>query len=338
MRNEEPGGYFRLASRRRLSRRNLGGRLRSDGRQGESKILHGIVIADISDHRAYHLLVVGQLSSFHFAAQEVTQDAPKILMARKRHEGTRVRRHAHEARQQSAVRQCIQLPLDTFLLVKKPPGATKLELACQAAVLEVADHGGKNVIVGRVKVIKNHLWQPIFPVQSIQIIGERSGLPPIANRIKSGVPPQPTEHTRIGIAIGAEVQLFCPAFLGVEAAEEQHEKAGELGGFEGCWLAAAAHFLKDLLRLALGTGLGIAEIYTVIGEPASVPVEIVVAFAESLKHVRDPRYIKIAYPSQLVDPLIEGNRIFGSQRPIGTEARQNPYAGTARRNSFMILE
>jgi hypothetical protein len=76
----------------------------------------------------------------------------------------------------------------------------------------------------------------------------------------------------------------------------------------------------------------------VIGEAASPVVEIVVALTERLKQVGKPRHINVAHCGKFVDPLIEGNGIFGPQRSIGTEARQNPNAWTVRRNSFMVFE
>src|SRR5580700_9352769 len=119
------------------------------------------------------------------------------------------------------------------------------------------------------------------------------------------------------------MQLFCPAFLSVQAPEEQHEEAGKLRGLERCRLAAAAHFVEDLLCFAFA-GLGKAEIQTMIGEAASAMVEIIVAFAESLKQVGKPRHIKVAHGSKFVDPYVEGNGIIGAQRSVGTESRENP--------------
>ena len=70
---------------------------------GEGKILAGVVVTYISDHGAEQGLVIGQFAALDFAADEVAEDAAKVLVARIGHEGTGVRDHADEAGEQTDV-------------------------------------------------------------------------------------------------------------------------------------------------------------------------------------------------------------------------------------------
>ena len=73
-------------------------------------------------------------------ANEVAQHAPKIFMARIRHEGARIGNHPHKKREQSHVQKRIKLPFDSFLLIQKPPARAKLDFPGVAAVLKISRH------------------------------------------------------------------------------------------------------------------------------------------------------------------------------------------------------
>ena len=45
-----------------------------------------VVITNTSNQSSQHFIVIGQLAALGFSADELTQDAPEVLMPRKRHE------------------------------------------------------------------------------------------------------------------------------------------------------------------------------------------------------------------------------------------------------------
>ncbi len=63
----------------------------------QREIIFGVGIADIANHGAHHVKIVGQFAVFHVAPDQIAQNAAKILVTRKRHERTRIRQHSDEA-------------------------------------------------------------------------------------------------------------------------------------------------------------------------------------------------------------------------------------------------
>jgi hypothetical protein len=72
--------------------------------------------------------------------------------------------------------------------------------------------------------------------------------------------------------------------------------------------------------------LRITEIQPVIGQAASLLVEIVVPLSQCSKQVGKPCHIKITQRRKFFDPLIESSAFFRPQCPIGAESRQNSNA------------
>ena len=101
------------------------------------------------------------------------------------------------------------------------------------AVLEIAEHGGEDVIVRRIEVVDDGLGQRIFPVEAVQIGGQRAGLRKIADGIEAGVRAKLFEQAGVVVAQRAEVKLLGPALFRVEPPEEQHHEGGELRLFRG---------------------------------------------------------------------------------------------------------
>ena len=91
-----------------------------------------------------------------------------------------------------------------------------------------------HVVVGRIQVVEHHLRQRVLLVEPVEVAAERVGLRPVADGIEAGVRPDFAEAPRVVVAPRAQVKLLGPALLGIQAAEEQHQVAGEtavlLGG------------------------------------------------------------------------------------------------------------
>src|SRR2546426_12059336 len=129
-------------------------------------------------------------------------------MPRVGHERTRICHHADETREQAEVRKRVELPLDSFLLIEKPPGGAELNFPWNRPVLKVANQGSKHVIVRRIVVVKNRLRQSLLPVELVQISRQGRGLRKIANGIKARVRPKPAQPPRVVVAQRANMQLL----------------------------------------------------------------------------------------------------------------------------------
>src|SRR5262245_21512518 len=55
---------------------------------GEPKILAGIAVTNIPNHRSHQHFIVGNLPALHVSPEQVAQDATEIIVARIRHERT----------------------------------------------------------------------------------------------------------------------------------------------------------------------------------------------------------------------------------------------------------
>ena len=84
----------------------------------------------------------------------------------------------------------LSLPLHAVLLVEEPPARAELHLAGRAAVLEVADHRGQHVVVGRVEVVEDRLGQPVVAVEPVEEPRQRPGDLEVADRVEAGVRPE----------------------------------------------------------------------------------------------------------------------------------------------------
>ncbi len=86
-------------------------------------------------------------------------------------EGAAVGDHAHELAQQSQVGEGVKLALHAVLGVEVPPGGAELHFAGDAAVLEVAQHGGDQVVVHGVVVVEDCLGQVVVAVEAVEKLG-----------------------------------------------------------------------------------------------------------------------------------------------------------------------
>ena len=63
----------------------------------QSQKLFCVVIADVADHWADQIVVIGDFTVFHVCANEVAKDASEVFVSRIGHEGSGIRHHTHES-------------------------------------------------------------------------------------------------------------------------------------------------------------------------------------------------------------------------------------------------
>src|SRR5713101_4848847 len=114
-------------------------------------------------------------------------------------------------------------------MIQEPPGGAKLDFPGNGSILKVPSHGGKQIIIGRIQIVKNRTGKSIFPVEPIQENSEQFSLRPITDRIQSDV--GALEHARVGIAMCTQVELFSPALFRIKMPKEEHHERRELRMF-----------------------------------------------------------------------------------------------------------
>ena len=140
------------------------------------------MVADVLDHAADHFQVVGQQALLDLGPEEVREDAAEVLVTGVGEERAAVGDHAHETAQQALVGERLQLPFHPVLLVEEPPAAAELHFSGRAAVLEIAEHGGDQVVVDRVVVVEDGLGQAVLLIEAVEEPGQRPGQIAIAHR------------------------------------------------------------------------------------------------------------------------------------------------------------
>src|SRR5215831_3469620 len=134
----------------------------------------GVSVTEVLDHPSDERIVVRQLAAIDVGGDEIAEHAAEVLVARIRHERSRIGHHADESRQQAGVRQRVELPADAVLLVKEPPTAAELNLSGHGAVLEIADHRRERVVVRRIEVVDDDLRQRAFSGEPVEVACERA--------------------------------------------------------------------------------------------------------------------------------------------------------------------
>jgi hypothetical protein len=121
---------------------------------------------------------------------------------------------------------------------------------CQAAaypefaVPKIADHGRKDVVILRVCVVNDGFRQEASGVQPVEVSAEGVRLRPIADRVETRVRSESLGHPGVYASHRAEVQLFGPAFFGIEPAEEKHHVTRNFTDSEGATSLPARAALK----------------------------------------------------------------------------------------------
>ena len=180
-------------------------------------------------------------------------------------------------------------------------------------------HAGENIIVGGIEIVDDRFRQRILAVEQIEIRGERPPLRPIADRIETGVGSERRHLPRIGVAIGAEVELLGPAFARVEVAEENHQVACQARGFLRIENFPERNFSKAS-RLAdpwqalrnNGSGRGRRDDSRARGKNRGAGP------ARSRKSARRETSMLATEPRRFVH-LLNGRGLAHAQRAIGTE-------------------
>ena len=122
----------------------------------QTQKLVGVFKANIAYDRAQKFFIVREFTIFNVATEEVAEDAAEVFVAREGHEAARVRQHAYETREKAIVREGIELPLDGFFLIEKPPATTELDFSGWDAVLKGTESSGENVVVGGIDIVEDH--------------------------------------------------------------------------------------------------------------------------------------------------------------------------------------
>jgi len=140
----------------------------------------------------------------------MAQDAPEILMPRIGQKTTGIGQHPDKPAHQSHIGQRIDLPYHTILLIEEPPGRSELYLSGNGPVIEIADHGRNEFIIGRIEIVKNGLRQFVLSIEPVEKPTERPPLGEIADRIPARIGTQPLRHPAVVIAQRPEVELLHP--------------------------------------------------------------------------------------------------------------------------------
>ena len=114
------------------------------------KIIFRVVIADIGNDFPDVLHILRKLPFFDLFPEQVTKHPSEIFVSREGKEASGIRQHPHETADQTHIGKGIHLFDHPVLLVQEPPAGAELYLPSDAPVVEVPDHGCKNLVVGRV--------------------------------------------------------------------------------------------------------------------------------------------------------------------------------------------
>ena len=296
------------------------------------------MIADVFDHRADKIFAVGQFTALDIATQEVAENTAEIFVAGKRHEGAGIGQHADETGEQADVGKRVQLPLNAFLLIEKPPGAAKLDFAGDAAVLEIAGHGGKDVVIAGIEIVEDHLGQGVFAIELIQVGTEGRRLREVHDGIKAEIGAEGLQGAGVDVAESAEMQLFGPAGLCVEVAEIEHQVGGKFGVlFVRCGLSGAC-FIENSAGAGFATEICVTVDQAVIGETATCLMEVIVTFAQSVQEIREGADMDIGGGSETLDPGIEYGGEMNVQGAIGAKRRVDTRGQMGRGNLGVGLQ
>src|SRR5260370_38845498 len=152
-------------------------------------------------------------------------------MAREGQEGPRVRDHPDKIGEKAAVRKRVDLAVDTFFLVQKPPACPELNLAANFLLSKGTGQSGERIIIKRIEVEDYQPGQRVFRLKAIHVRCQSRNLWPVSNRVESDITPKAVQHSRVDVAIGAQVQLLGPALLGIQPAKEKQHVSRKLRRF-----------------------------------------------------------------------------------------------------------
>ena len=208
-----------------------------------------------------------------------------------------------------------------------------LEFAGDGAILEIAEHGGEGVIVGGIEVVDDRLGQGIVQLQPVEIGGQGAGLREIADGIEAGIRSEFGKQPGVVAAERAQMQLLDPAFSASSRPKKSIMITGELGVLGRRGGLAAAGFGEDGAGDFVEAEVGVALIQAVVGKPAALRVEILVAVAERFEEIFQVHDVGVGSGFESLDPFVEGAGLVDGQglsgRKAGNTRMVNPEAADA---------
>jgi len=296
------------------------------------------MVADVFDHWADEIFAVGQFAALDIAAQKIAENTTKIFVAGEGHKGAGIREHTNETREQTNVRERVQLPLNAFLLIEKPPATANLNLARSAAILEIAGHGGEDVVIAGIEIVEDHLGQGILAIELIEVGTEGLRLREAADRVKAGIGAKGLQGAGADVAESAEMQLFGPAGLRVEMAEIEHQVGRKLGVlFVRCGVSGA-RLIEDGASAGFAAEIGVTVDQAVIRETTTCLVEEIVSLAQGIQEIREGADMDVGGGSETLDPGIEDGGEMNVQGAIRAISRVDARGELGRGNLGVGLQ
>ena len=240
-------------------------------------------------------------------------------MAGEAHETAAVGEHADEAAEEAEVAEGVDLPLHAFFLIDEPPATAELDFAGRGAVGVVACHSAEDVVGGGIDVVEDGFRQVVLGFEAVEEAGERLGLRPVADAVASDIRTDLAGEAAVVVTHGAEVELHGPAFGGIEAADVQHDVAGELVLLLRSGGGATAGFLEDAFGLGIADEVGVAVVQTVIAEATADAVEEVVTLRERFEQRGVVFHVEAAGGAEFVAPGVPGLGCMHGEGFVGTE-------------------
>src|SRR6266487_41374 len=101
------------------------------------------------------------------------------------------------------------------------------------------------------------------------------------------------------------MQLLCPSFLGVQAAQEQHQQGSEAVVFFRCDLFSRSSFVENARSLLIAARSYVTVFKTMIGESSTVRMEVIVTTFECIQEMLQRANVAVARRLKPADPAIE---------------------------------
>ncbi len=156
--------------------------------------------ADVAHERGEHVRVVRDFAVVDVIRDDVAKDAAEVFVAGEGEKTARVGEHTHEAGEEAELGEGIDLPGHAFFLVEEPPAGAVLDFARDGAVLEVAAHGGEEVVVGGVEVVEDDAREFVGGVEGVEIPGKAAGMGEVADGVEAGIWAEGGKHARVVVA------------------------------------------------------------------------------------------------------------------------------------------
>jgi len=213
-----------------------------------------------------------------------------------------------------------------------------LDLPGYGTILEIAQHGGNQVVVSRVEVVDDGFGQLVGRIQSVQELAHGLGYGEVADGVEAGIGAQFGEKATVVVADSAVMQLLGPAFFVVHDGEFVHHGRLELADFlRGEWLTTV-YLIKYGVNVGLRVVFGVEFFDTVIAEFATNGSEEVVAHLQGVNDVGKAADAHAGNGRQLFDVGSESSRIFHGHSLVGTPGGQHLDAEAFLGQGYVVFE